>query len=399
MTPLRFPNLLTLAGWLTVAIPPSILIGKAPPDIGLSAVAVLFLIEMIRCRDVSWLRKPWILFLLMAWGYSVIRTSFVGLNADAAGWVRFVLFAAALGHWILPHEIWRKRLALSAIGTTLFLALDAIFQFFAGYNITGRPKLGDRLTSVFRMPKVGLNLSWFFAPLLAWVWKEKGKGQALGYGLIVFTAILLSGDRFAFLYTLSTLMLLSLCEPKLRRPALWGWGGVLAILAGAMMLFPDVRARQLDSIVQTITHLPETHYGLIWASALDIFKSHFFFGVGAEHYRTVCPDPAYGPALVGPMNDLTRCVMHPHHLYLEWAAELGLAGLGLFIGFIFVAGHQIFARLRQQAGQTVLLALGLSLAMRLFPLASSPSFYIAWAAMPFWLYLGWAMALSNKKGG
>lgn len=388
-----------MAGWLTVGTPLSILIGKAPPDYFLSLIALLFLVEKIRTRDFGWARQPWFLVLFAMWSFGIVRTAFVGLSPDAFGWIRFGLFAAALGEWILPHEIWRKRMAWTAIGVTSFLACDALLQFYTGFDVIGRPQLGDRLTSIFRMPKVGLNLAWFFVPLMAWLWSQKRIWAATGYGVLCFAAILLSGDRFALLYTLSVLGLLTLFVGHLRRPALWGWVGLLGIVGLLMAFFPDVRARQFDSIITTITHFSETHYGLIWKSAWTIFQDNPLWGVGISQYRTVCSDPAYGPIYGGPLGDLSRCVMHPHNLYLEWMVALGSIGLVGLVGFVAALGHALIRKSQEQSTQAVLLALLMTLAMRFFPFASSVSFYIAWAAMPLWLYLGWALAIANKKGG
>ncbi|MCZ6481824.1 MAG: O-antigen ligase family protein, partial [Alphaproteobacteria bacterium] len=57
---------------LVLAIPALLVIGKAPPDIVASLVALLFLIRSALLRDFSWARTPWIKAALAVWIYLIL---------------------------------------------------------------------------------------------------------------------------------------------------------------------------------------------------------------------------------------------------------------------------------------------------------------------------------------
>ncbi|MDD3371914.1 MAG: hypothetical protein PHE27_08845, partial [Alphaproteobacteria bacterium] len=91
-----------------------------------------------------------------------------------------------------------------------------------------------------------------------------------------------------------------------------------------------------------------------------------------------------------------RCFIHPHNAYLEWFAEegiVGLLGFTCFVGIVFVS---LARRLVANRDSLILWGLAATVGVRLMPLFVTTSFFNNWAAVPFWLALGWAMSFNDR---
>lgn len=390
-----------IAAWLAVLTPVALLFGKAGGDITISLVAVLFLIRKIRDRDFAWAQPVWIRILLLLWVYGVVRTglvyhSFKDYWQEAVVWVRYIIYAAALADWILVHDVWRKRLFAAIVVATGFLAADACLQYVTGKDIIGHPINGNRLTATFKDPKVGITIAWLFFPGMMMFLDNKQYTKALLHGVLCFTAILLSGDRYALLATLCFFALATLSMPKIRKAALLAWLGLALVAGAAMFHYPEVYKRQVESTTKVITHLSESRYGVVWKRALAVSTDDPFFGIGFRNYRYVCPDPRFGPEK-DPKTKLGSCIQHPHNIYLEWLVGAGLIGLGGFVAFALLVMMHLARCIPPEQNRYVYLGIFVTLLMRFWPLASSTSFFINWSAIPFWLMLGWGMALAREK--
>ena len=87
-----------------------------------------------------------------------------------------------------------------------------------------------------------------------------------------------------------------------------------------------------------------------------------------------------------------RCQGHPHNWYLQWLAETGVVGLGLYLAFVALALGAIWRGARANAGDLVFAGLVATLLLRLWPLTAGTGFYSSWSVEPFFLILGWTLA-------
>jgi O-antigen ligase len=143
--------------------------------------------------------------------------------------------------------------------------------------------------------------------------------------------------------------------------------------------------------VSTAKNIASSPYGLVWGSALHIAEAYPLFGVGIHQFRVVCPEERFGP-LDNSATGYPRCYTHPHNAYLEWFSEEGIVGLLGFIAFVVVIARGVLVRLMSRESDLILWGLGAMLAVRLAPVFISTGFFNNWAAIPFWLALGWAMS-------
>jgi O-antigen ligase len=378
-----------------VVLSPIALIFSAQEAV-MTIVSLLFLLQSWRDSDFSWARQGWFAALLILWVYSVART--VADHPTATGvlqalqWIHLPLYAAALATWILPAEKARNRLLLAATVALTFYALDCLFQYIFGIDVIGRRIWESRLTSVFGKPGVGIEIAWLMLPPLLGLWQKSNRGLAVIFGLLCTVAVLLSGDRMGFLIVVGYAFVMALLAPPLRRPLLIGLPVVCLLLALMFSFNPTLYHRQVETTSQVIGHLAQSHYGIIFNSALDMARDHPLFGVGMHNYQAVCALDRYGPLLVGP-EQLPRCPGHPHNVYLEWLVNFGLVGLALFFAFVVVAFRSLLRAAWENRKDLVFLALVASLFLRFLPIGAGTSFFSSWSAEPLFLILGWSFAV------
>ena len=388
-------SLLSSAGYLTALIPVGLTIGNAAAEIILSLIVILFSIHTLKTRDFSWLKRDWVLALLALWIYGCIRSVFTDNPGktfiDALPWVRFILFAIALESWVLVHERWRNLLLNFGFIAVSWLAADAIFQYLHGTDLFGRAIASPhRLTASYSKPIVGIMIAWMFMPFLFGRLVKKQNFLALGFAALTLTAVLLSGERMAFIFSMLSIVLVTLFIPHFRKTGLIAIFVIVIGMVGLMALKPSLYDRQVKSTISVINNLPDSPYGVIWHSALDIIGDHPVFGIGMGNFRLICPDSRYGPDDAKGLG-YSRCASHPHNIYLEWLTEGGVIALSGFVLSMFFVMRRLIRNFNASRRNYLFLALTITYAVRLWPVASTTSFFHGWSAIPFWLVMGWAL--------
>lgn len=409
--PLNLPHarLLTIAQWCTYAIPLACAISRFVADLLLVITAILFLVHVIALRQSDWLKASWVKVALVLWGYVILHSLFaedvIGSLGRSLSWGRFPIFGAALVYWVLQDAKGFHRMIVSLSVALGFMLLDTALQYFTGHDIIGWPTIPEegspRLTGPFSAPRVGIMLIWMGIPVLAyWLMDTQGrtrKGKALLLGIAfavgLLSVIFMSGERMALLLTGLSFVLAFFLLPISK----WLMVGITVIAAVCMALLaytnPGLVVRQLGSTSKVVGEFGESNYGLIWHSGMAMVADHPAFGVGLRQFRVLCPKAEYGPT----DNIDARCNLHPHNIYLEWAIEAGLLGLSLFVGMVSLWVRVAIQELRELRCNPVFVGLFITLLIRLWPLATSTSFFTAWSAVPMWLMVGWLLAIIHHQ--
>lgn len=412
-------NLQTKKDWgilLTAFVPIALVLGRAVADIAVSAVAILFLADCVSRRDWSWVKNGWAKAALAFWVYTIVRSAFIDTPTAAIGWkesfvwIRYILFAASLSPWTLADKRGRSWLLKSCVAAVAFLSADGIIQYIFGRDIIGNEPRNDRLTGIYNRPIFGMTIANLFAPAIFWLLDRAYiyKGAVLAAACLA--VVFLSGDRMGFYYTAIVTLIWVV--------AVFGVfilggrkGGIqwkqlagtlclfLSLGAAIMFLSPHVALRdvqsptqrQFESTLSTAKELAESPYGKVWRSAWNIAKEYPLFGVGMHQFRYVCPDTRFGPP-ESSQDAFPRCYTHPHNAYLEVLSEQGIVGFLFFIAFIVIVARSLILRLLSPHADLMLLGMSAMLTVRLMPFFISTAFFNNWAAIPFWLALGWTMS-------
>ena len=379
---------------LTMILPLFLLHGRAPSDITIVLIDLLFLWRSAAVRDWSWLRVTWVRIALAWWVWLVLCSMPPADLAQALAVVRFPLLPAALSHWVLRETAVRAWVARLLRWSLIYITIQCLWQFAFGYNLLGWPKGGDgELTGPYTKPRAGPVLSRIlFPPLLVWS-TTRGRALLLMIGAVLL--MMLVAQRLPLLLTFFGLFLTALLTPRLRPMVLWTAVAAGLLLAALPVVSPRASHRVETEFTRQMSNFESNHYGLILARSVAIIRADPLFGVGFDGFRRLCDDPQYfqGWHYAQTGDDgggAGMCVQHPHNFYLQATVEGGLPGLALFVA---MAVAWLVAIGRGLKGASPLrTGLFIAACIHLWPIAGNTD----WVAIPlvgyFLLQLGLALA-------
>ena len=389
---------------LLYALPALFVIGQSAADIALILIAILFLIESVRTQTWGWLRTSWVTLALGIWVYLLLISP---LSNDpwaaldrAAPFVRFVVFAAALQHWLLPDPATLRRF-LQALGIVVALVVaDCLLQFATGYDVFGRPYADLRLTGPFGDNVPGTFLGKTSLPVLGMILgltapRAHGGARwlvALLAGLLAVT-IALTGERMALLTFCLGLAFAALFTAGMRKFLLAGGLIAVSVIVGGLLLNGDLRTRLVDATVADLDGFWGGRYGHIFVRSVRLWRAEPVFGVGLKQFRDRCENPDF--RFTGPIEK--RCFSHPHNIWLEWLVEGGgIAFLG-FLGLVGLWIRELATPFTRWSAPPLAAATCAAVLVFLWPLQSTMSFFTNWNAILFWLMLGLALAVCRPR--
>ena len=392
-------KMLTVARVLVVIIPICLIGGRVAADFALSLTAILFLVRSALAKDWRWAGSTWFRVGAALWLWMLFITPFAfdpRLSfSQAAPWIRFLIFAAALEAWVL-NEVWVRRLLWVASGAVVFVAADTWLQYLSGSDLFGHPRPGaDRLSGPFNGLRPGIFTTKMMFPVvlgaLVWrAWEQAwAKGLMIALVLLCVGAVFVSGERMALLLALAGLGFAALLGRGMLRKLLAGSLGLAALGFTVLALYdPHMLVRHVTETVDTAESLHDSPYGEIWRSALHLTAQRPLLGVGMKNFRVACADPA----VALPENVANRCATHTHNLYLEFLTEAGVPGFLGFVLLVAVWGRHLWRAWRIEPRNLWLLGPLVAVAVHLWPFGPSASFFSNWFGSIFWLSLGWALA-------
>lgn len=177
-----------------------------------------------------------------------------------------------------------------------------------------------------------------------------------------------------------------------RKPALARLGLRLGALAGVLLLMTAALALTSHDLRHRVGELfAYQHRSGIWKSAVSLFLTHPFCGIGMGSYFTIVRQifPAGHPYFAA--DNITA-----HNLYLHLAAERGLITLAAFLGLAAAALCGIVRGLRDATGaaRAVRLALLGGLVALLIDGLFQYIFYVRAIELIFWLFVAWGVTLN-----
>lgn len=341
---------------LIIILPIALVTGPAIPDIFISIVALYFLVISIYRKLWHYYHHPLIYGMIAFCLYGGLRSLFSDMpiqsltNGGSIFYFRYIFFSLGVIYLTVNNPYLSKYLLIVLIGTIFFLATDAYYQYFTGYNLIGNPSLDSqkRLTGFFGDdPIIGRYISYLapFAFALAYQrFQLNKKIMLLTFLFLIFfqVIIFLSGERAPFFYILTFSILLIIFIPKYRIQKLFCLFVTLISILALLEINPIAKKRM---VTQTIDQISSTiipfmpyspHHEEHYIGALKMAKENPIFGVGTNLFRFVCDRPQFIYK--------RSCSTHPHNYYLQILAEKGIIGL-LFL--IIFYGYFCFLSLKQ----------------------------------------------------
>lgn len=247
--------------------------------------------------------------------------------------IRFYLASVSLLIYIQTKHI--KVLFKLIAFVAVFWAIDAIAQYFIGFDIVGRASYTGRLNGIFgeNHVKLGPVLAFLLPMTMIGLNKQTPIIRWLAVFLIVLV-VLLSGTRSAWIMAIVTLFAYWLHHVKQRRMQLLFKSIVVSLIMMISLWFisPEFKQR----IERSLTLFDGTYSGIdfaladrlsIWQTSLNMIEQHPINGVGARAFRKAYP---YFASKDDVWQQQGGVGMHAHHWVLEILAETGFIGLLLF---------------------------------------------------------------------
>ena len=392
--------------WIIILMPALLISGPFLSDLGLSLVAIIFLINSIKNNLKKYYDnyyfKFFVIFCLILILSSLLSENILISLKSSLFYFRFGIFSLCFWYLLEKNVFLLKYLFISILLCFSSLIVDGYFQFFFGKNLFGQALYNDyRVSSFFGSELIlGSYLARFF-PILFGLFifldQSKKNKSVLFFLTIVFILseglIFISGERLAlFFMNLSAVyIILMLKEYKIYR--LWTYIVSLSLIVVMMSLFPTSKERFIDKTIYDITrNTNDTFYIFskphndMYITAYRLFLDNKFFGVGPRQFRNKCDQH---------MVSKYSCETHPHNTYIELLSEAGIfaflivAGIFIFICYLSFK-HFIFKFIQHKKGifndfEVCLLS---AIIISLWPFSPSGSFFNNWMSIVYYFPIG-----------
>jgi O-antigen ligase len=220
------------------------------------------------------------------------------------------------------RAVWRIVDGLVLAG--VLVAVIGLVLYAFNLNIITAEEGVRRLRSVYGSPNnVGLFLGRVFPIGLAVTLVGVGR-RRIFYGLALIpigAAILLSQSRGAIFIGLP----LSILTIGLLAGGRWLWATLGMLIVGVVAAIPLLNSPRIQALFSGGGDTSFFRVAL-WKSALELIRDQPWFGVGPDNFLY-----AYRGRYLRPEAWQEPSLSHPHNVALDFAARLGLIGLGVFI--------------------------------------------------------------------
>lgn len=430
-------RLIKINSVLICLLPISLVLSRFLADLSISICGILFLISVMRKKEWFYFNNKFIylfsLFLLYIFVRSLFTLNLVSI-ITAIFYFRFGLFSLAVWHVINNNSKFLKYFFITCITTFLILSLDAVYQYYNGYNIIGYPKhLYNKVGSFFGKTYILGSYILRIFPIILGIFLYKNysffKKKYIYVAIILIFAVsslsvILSGERtalFLFLfYLFSVLILLKLKKfYKIIIPS------VIFILSICIFLYDSkIYQRYItevyDQIIFNYPHKEEgiqrnysekyfkfsVHHDLHYQVSYKMFIDNIFFGQGPKMFRILCNDYKFSVEYIYEAPDKVEvfngCSTHPHNSYIQLFAETGLLGVAFLILFFCYVVLKIFYNFffSSKISNNIYnykICILLLFFINFFPIAPNGNFFNNWLSIMYYLPLGFYLQITKGK--
>jgi O-antigen ligase len=438
-----------IPSYIIVLMPALLITGPFLSDLGVSIVAILFLINSKKNDLLKYYNNIYFKFFIIFWIILII-SSLLSNNIlislkNSFFYFRFGIFSLCFWFLIEKNAKILHYLFYSIIICFISLIIDGYIQYFFKENLFGfKLHGGNRVSSFFGSELIlGSYLARFF-PILFGLFvfidhKLKIKNKKL---LVILTLtfilseglIVLSGERVALFFMNSSAIFIILMINDYKKYRFWTYVGSLLLIFGLIFFFPKTQDRIIKQTIDGFTSInsknadtnnikefyifTKTHNDM-YIAGLQVFNNNKFFGVGPRQYRNKCKD--YDESVKVEIEESSRyhpdkkdylltklfCQTHPHNTYIELLSETGIFGFtlvfGTFLLIIFFSMMQFFNNIfnkKKKYFNDFELCLLSAMIISLWPLAPTGSFFNNWMSIVYYFPIGiflWSRNSSNKS--
>lgn len=409
----RYNNYI-IPSFLFYLIPIGLITGPFLPDLFLSIIAIIFLIDIIKEKNFFFIHinffKIFICFYLILI-LSSLYSQHTNFSLETSiFYIRYFFYTIAISFLITEKPNLLLHFIYCIFLVVLIVVFDGYIEFIFGKNIFGISSPDpSRILSFFHAMIIGSFLSKIM-PLLfiSLIIKEhKKKYLYLIYFIICLTYLLifLSGERSAFVHSTIIFTLISIALIETRRIFLFAVIFISVVISSISITNEVVKKRMFTSVIDgfnfnKVSELTD-HQNLIFFSqahdkyirvAYDIFIDNKIIGSGPNTFRLSCKKYSNFK-----YNDNSGCNTHPHNTYAQLMAETGILGLLIILliyFFLIVEFFKYFFKSKNK-NQSIHFCLIIYFLIILFPFTPTGNFFNNWICAIYFLPLG--IFLSNLQ--
>jgi len=392
--------------WIIILMPALLISGPFLSDLGLSLVAILFLINSIKNNLKKYYNnyyfKFFFIFCLILILSSLLSNNILLSLKNSLFYFRFGIFSLCFWYLLEKNVFLLKYLFISMLLCFSSLIVDGYFQFFFGKNLFGYALYNDyRVSSFFGTELIlGSYLARFFPILFAlfiFLDQPKKNKLILFFMTVVFILseglIFISGERLALFFMNLSAVYIILMLKEYRIYRLWTYVLSLCLIFVMMSFFPNSKARFIDQTIYDFTrntddkvYIFSKPHNDMYISAYRIFLDNKFFGVGPRQFRNTCDKYSVSEY---------SCETHPHNTYIELLSEGGifvfLVVAGLFILICYLSIKHFVLKLIRHKKSTINdfeVCLLSAVIISLWPFSPSGSFFNNWMSIVYYFPVG-----------
>ena len=406
-----------IPSWIIILLPIFLITGPFLSDLGVSLVAIIFLINskknnLIKYYD-NYYFKFFFVFCLILIVSSLLSDNKIVSLKNSLFYFRFGIFSLCFWYLLEKQLNLIRNLFYSILICFSSLVIDGYIQYIFGENLFGYELYNEyRVSSFFGTELIlGSYLARLFPILFGlFIFLDQSKKNKFLLFFITLIFILteglifLSGERLAlFFMNLSAIyIILMIKEYKIYR--FWTYFTSLILIIFLLNIFPSAKERLVDQTIHDFTRNTDDKLYIfskphtdMYITAYKIFLDNKFFGVGPRQFRNSCDKYSVSEY---------SCETHPHNTYMELISESGIfAFLMVIILFILVCflsfKHFLFNLIGKKKViindfEVCLLS---SLIISLWPFSPSGSFFHNWMSIVYYFPVGlllWQRAKFKK---
>ena len=345
--------------------------------------------------------------------------------------IRIILFIFGLAFFFYKFNILYKLFYITYFICISVLFIDSILIFLFETNIFNKETLyTNRISSLFGDEKIMGSYITRLLPIClgcSFIIDVKNK-SFLNFIIISIAGILvfLSGERLAAFYYLGTIFVYILINKKNYFKSISTLTFVILIVILSNYQNPNIFGRFYTN---TINQLNETNSYLSYRhtlhlkTAYEMFLDKKILGHGLKSFRHKCSEEKYENSIQlkqkKDLNNLNKinnsnlgyitefnngCNTHPHNIFLEHLAELGLIGFLFLITIYFYVLFNfikhffqiIFLKIIRKENFAKSMILG-GIILQFFPLVPSGSYFNNYMMIIMFLSFGFYLSLINNQ--
>ncbi len=413
----------TLPSWIIILMPILLISGPFLSDLGVSVVALLFVINSIKNNLKKYYNnyyfKIFVVFCLILILSSLLSKNVLISLKNSLFYFRFGIFSLSFWYLLENNKFLLRFLFISLLLCYSSLIIDGYIQYFFGKNLFGYILYNEyRVSSFFGSELIlGSYLARFFPIFFGlFILIDQPKKNKIMLFLVTIVFILseglifVSGERLAlFFMNLSAIyIILMIKEYKIYR--LWTYIVSICLIVLMINTIPNSKERFIDQTINDFTrkynknkdddklYIFSKPHTDMYTSAYRIFLDNKFFGVGPRQFRNTCDQY--------PVSEYS-CETHPHHTYIELLSEAGIfaffivAMLFILLSYLSIK-HFIFKFIHGKKGilNDFEVCLFSAVIISLWPLAPSGSFFNNWMSIVYYFPIGlllWQRAIPKNS--